>query len=352
MKTTSTVCMLVLLLLSVFSPQLLFSQATVFSDNFESGKPSTQWQRYRAGEDTVIAVTMATAPKPLTGGGSYVGFLQDVDASYTGAAIALAGSASLQDYSIEADVYCYVNTALSAYTGLCVYSDSARGTYIKMAADFDVSKRIRLSNNKLDTLTFLPTFDYTFNAAAIPGGIPTVDGWHKMKIEVRSISATKTGFWCYFDGNILAGCPVIDSSVNVMNAGKFGLYSFQQDADGIAAYFDNIVVGALPTTSVDLPPGASSLPAEFHLQQNYPNPFNPETRIAYNVTTSDFVSLVVFDQLGRSIKTLVSEKRPVGVSTVTWNGRDNLGNAVPSGVYFYSLRTGSIAETRKMILLK
>jgi hypothetical protein len=295
---------------------------------------------------------MATAPKPLTGGGSYVGLLQDVDVSYTGAAIALAGTTNLRDYAIEADVYCYVNQPVSGYTGLCVYSDSARGIYIKMAADFDVSKRIRLSNNKLDTLTFLPTFDYTFNAASIPGGIPTADGWHKMKIEVRTMSATKTAFWCYFDGNVLAGCPVIDSSIHVMNAGKFGLYSFQQDADGIAAYFDNIVVGTLPTTSVDLPWTSSSLPTDFHLQQNYPNPFNPETRIAYNVTESDLVSLVVFDQLGRTVKTLVSEKRPVGVYTITWNGKDDHGYALPSGVYFYSFRSGSIAETRKMILLK
>jgi hypothetical protein len=172
------------------------------SETFDSGNPGTQWGLYRKAEDSVVAVPIASAPAPLAGGGSHVGLLQDVDASYSGAAIALAGTTNLRDYSIQGDVYCYVNTPVSAYTGLCVYSDSSRGTYIKMAADFDASKRIRLSNNRLDTATFLPTFDYTFNAASIPGGIPTADGWHKMKIEVRSLSGTKTAFWCTFDGNV------------------------------------------------------------------------------------------------------------------------------------------------------
>ncbi len=52
---------------------------------------------------------MATAPEPLANGGDYVGYIQDIDNSYTGAAIILAGATSLQDYSIEGDVYCYVN---------------------------------------------------------------------------------------------------------------------------------------------------------------------------------------------------------------------------------------------------
>ena len=322
-----------------------------YSENFESGTADTSWGVYRANEENVTAVTMATAPAALATGGSYVGYLQDVNASYSGAAIALNGASSLHDYSIEADVYCYVGQSVSAYTGRCVYSDSAKATYIKMAADFDASQRIRLSNNKLDPVTFLPTFDHTFAASDIPGGVPTVDGWHKMKVEVRTTSPTKTSFWCYFDGQLLGGCPVVDSSIHVMNQGKFGLYAFQQDADGIPGYFDNIVVKSLSATSVR-EYNSSNAPSDFHLQQNYPNPFNPETRISYRLSVDGFVSLTIYDQLGRRIRTLISENQASGVHLVTWNGKDEFGSSVPSGVYFYSLKAGTIAESRKMVLLK
>jgi hypothetical protein len=87
MKTAITACVAVVLLVLSFPPETAFAQATVFSDNFESGKPSSKWGLYRRAEDTVVAVPMASAPAPLTGGGSYAGLLQDVDASYTGAAM-------------------------------------------------------------------------------------------------------------------------------------------------------------------------------------------------------------------------------------------------------------------------
>ena len=129
----------------------LFSQV-IFSDDFESGTASEEWGLYRAGEELLTAVAMTEAPVALAGGGDYVGYLQDIDASYTGAAIALAGDVSAANYSIEADVYCYVNNAVgSAYTGVTMYSDSSQSTYLKLVADFDGSQRMRLYNNHLNT---------------------------------------------------------------------------------------------------------------------------------------------------------------------------------------------------------
>ncbi len=226
------------------------SAQPLFTDDFESGTASAQWERYFEAEDLITAVPMATAPDPLATGGNYIGWLQDSDGSYTGAALSIAGMTTDQDYSIEADVYCYVNyPPPSAYTGLAFYADSSIGTYIKMVADFDANQRIRLYNNHLDPVTFQYTFEHIFTAGDIPGGIPTVDGWHKMKVEVKTLNADTTAFWCFFDGQELLGCPIYDTGEDRMSSGQFGVFSFQMDfLDGIPGYFDNIVVnpGIIP----------------------------------------------------------------------------------------------------------
>ena len=348
MQKSITIFSILILMLALSSS----SFAQLFSDDFESGTASPDWGVYRAGEENVVAVTMATAPEILVNGGDYVGYIQEIDYTYSGAAIILAGATSLQNYSIEGDVYCYVNHPDgSAYTGLAVYSDSALGIYIKLAADFDADQRFRLYNNHLDMVTFQYTFHHAFIADSVPGGIPTVDGWHHMKVEVRTINDSTTAFWCYFDGQMLLGCPIYDTGDDQMDSGQFGLYSFQQDGvDGIPGYFDNIVVNDLTTSVEDNSNG--SLPEEFILEQNYPNPFNPETHISYQLSSGSYVTLAIHDMLGREIKTLVSEDQPSGNYSISWDGRDELGNIVPSGVYLYSLNTHGLVISKKMVLMK
>ena len=93
-------------------------------------------------------------------------------------------------------------------------------------------------------------------------------------------------------------------------------------------------------------------PTVFRLEQNYPNPFNPETRIAFDLPSTSEVTLVILDMLGRRVRTLISGERPAGRFTVTWNGRDDGGNAVASGAYFYRIQAGSNIMTRKMMLIR
>lgn len=96
----------------------------------------------------------------------------------------------------------------------------------------------------------------------------------------------------------------------------------------------------------------SILPEGFVLHQNSPNPFNPTTEIRFDLSRSSRVELRVHNVLGQEIRTLVDEILPAGSHTVVWNGRDNYGNAVSSGIYFYRLGTESFSDTKKMILLK
>lgn len=93
-------------------------------------------------------------------------------------------------------------------------------------------------------------------------------------------------------------------------------------------------------------------PLATFLEQNYPNPFNPQTTIAFGLKESAEVSLRIYDAAGRLVRTLVSEKRTAAHYEEVWDGRDNHGLAVASGVYFYSLSAGSFKETKKMVLLR
>ncbi len=88
-------------------------------------------------------------------------------------------------------------------------------------------------------------------------------------------------------------------------------------------------------------------PARSGLDQNYPNPFNPETEIRYQVSAAGRVRLIVYDVLGREVRTLVDEVKRSGAYSVRFNGR-----TLPSGVYFCRLQSGSFVETKKLVLLR
>lgn len=103
-------------------------------------------------------------------------------------------------------------------------------------------------------------------------------------------------------------------------------------------------------TGVD--PAVPVVPAAFELHQNYPNPFNPTTNISYRLVHSGHVELAVYNTLGQKVRTLVDGSQSAGVQSVTWDGKDNLGRAAGSGIYFYTLKSGGLMQTRKMILVK
>lgn len=90
----------------------------------------------------------------------------------------------------------------------------------------------------------------------------------------------------------------------------------------------------------------------FALKQNYPNPFNPSTTIGFELSQASSATLVVFDALGRRVATLLDEATSAGPHEVTWDGTDDAGRSVASGVYFYRLIAGDTGRTRKMMLLK
>lgn len=102
-----------------------------------------------------------------------------------------------------------------------------------------------------------------------------------------------------------------------------------------------------------------NLPKDFNLGQNYPNPFNPTTIIPFRVNGSQFMvhstihtTLIIYNLLGQKVNILLNESLKPGTYQATWDGKNDAGEKVPSGVYFYRLTSGGPSETRKMVLMR
>jgi hypothetical protein len=93
-------------------------------------------------------------------------------------------------------------------------------------------------------------------------------------------------------------------------------------------------------------------PMEFKLYPSHPNPFNPYTHIRFSLQTDSYVSITIYDLMGRQIRSLVNQQISAGYHTALWNSINNLGSPVSAGVYIYSIQAGQFVQTRKMVLLK
>lgn len=154
------------------------------------------------------------------------------------------------------------------------------------------------------------------------------------------------------DGGMYASPHGIDSAVFLWTAptpgtGAVTLYAaaFQGTTSSSNGQSRAVAVTATEaTTGIEInSPG----PREIALSQNFPNPFNPSTSISFHLPSASFVTLRLFDALGRETATLVDEILTEGTHTARWNATN-----VPSGVYYYKIQSGSSVQTKKMVLLR
>lgn len=158
------------------------------------------------------------------------------------------------------------------------------------------------------------------------------------------------------------------SATLAVNGVTLGSYAFGSSVSGLVGCgfnrsnsdFDNFCVGtgggALASENKE--PGlevmerVSPMPKAFTLGQNYPNPFNPMTNISFTLPEAVKAELVVFNMLGQRVRTLANEVRSAGTHMAVFDGRDDRGSQLPSGIYFYRMRVGKEVVTKQMMFIK
>jgi hypothetical protein len=96
----------------------------------------------------------------------------------------------------------------------------------------------------------------------------------------------------------------------------------------------------------------SQVPVGFTLEQNYPNPFNPATTIRYQLPKAAHVVLKIYNLSGQEVRTLINARQPAGANAVVWDGRDESGKEVSSGIYVYRLQAGESVQSRKLSFVR
>lgn len=127
------------------------------------------------------------------------------------------------------------------------------------------------------------------------------------------------------------------------------LFEYEDKTMGTSLDLYGVIVSGTQDTDVE---SRRSVPTKFELEANYPNPFNPETTIRFGIPEKNHVTVTVYDLMGRKVKTLMNAIKPAGQYQTVWDGMDDAGNPVVSGIYFYEVRNGNDSQIRKMTLLK
>ena len=158
---------------------------------------------------------------------------------------------------------------------------------------------------------------------------------------------------------------VSSSSTGMINYQEIESFDFTINTEGLlnGTYYGNIIIEdpyqniseALEITlhvsnivNID----ENTIPNTYILKQNYPNTFNPSTQIQFSIPNSENVHLIIYDALGNKVKEVFNKELMTGQYNFTWSGKNNEGEKVSSGIYFYRMEAGTFVKTKKMILLK
>lgn len=150
-------------------------------------------------------------------------------------------------------------------------------------------------------------------------------------VTVENITTTS-----YMANALPTGAPIY---WRVRSKNAQGLYSAYSEAE---RFTPNTPTGVEETV----------IPTEFALGQNYPNPFNPATVINFDLPQEVYVTIKIYDMLGREVKTLIADTKAAGSYSVQWAGDNNSGSTVSAGTYLYRIAAGNFVQTRKMVYLK
>ena len=130
---------------------------------------------------------------------------------------------------------------------------------------------------------------------------------------------------------------------NIQNQKTYDYRIADVDYTGDKTYYSKIITGIR---------SGETLPVLFELKQNYPNPFNPVTTISYSLPKEAQTKLTIYSLTGELIVTLVDANQPSGIHRLIWNGKEQNGYSVGSGIYLLKLEADMYTQTRKIVFLK
>ncbi|MCH8873656.1 choice-of-anchor B family protein, partial [candidate division KSB1 bacterium] len=207
-------------------------------------------------------------------------------------------------------------------SGYIYATDEDYGLFV---VSFNGRRAARLSGQVLDSQTGQPVSDVT--------------------IEVTELEHSTTSD---AEGNYKLGFPDPGLFTILAHSPSYDTTTVTFMAEEGESKTSDIILNSV--TSVD--EEKSVIPASYSIEQNYPNPFNPNTTIRYSLPEKTYVRLKVFDTLGRQVRVLFDGEQLQGEQQTFWNGRDNSGRLVASGVYFYRIETDAFRKTSKMLFIQ
>ena len=158
-------------------------------------------------------------------------------------------------------------------------------------------------------------------------------------------------------GQVAVGAMKVDGQA-VSGDGALVEFTFKTTQTPLASDFqilDGVMVdlagGIDAITNIDIG-SLKPMPRDYSLEQNVPNPFNPSTTIEYRLPEAGDVQLVIYNLLGQEVRTLVRESMDAGFHSVVWDGTDEFGKQVASGIYIYRMSVADFTKVQRMMLLK
>ncbi|MCH7879486.1 MAG: T9SS type A sorting domain-containing protein [candidate division Zixibacteria bacterium] len=239
-------------------------------------------------------------------------------------------------------------------------SDSSGNFYLLwQGVEADGTRRLFLSARDVNGASRAPTIEVTDNAFAGPTD-PTVSvdaegfvltAWIDRRGPTRRLFTQLYASSLIPQGSnqpvSLAAAPSMFAPVALAARGRSWFAWHDARSGGSNVYLTGYV-----HSTTDVGDDGALLPEHFALQQNYPNPFNPTTQISFTLPRSERVTLMVYNIAGQKVRLLIDEKLSSGLHTIEWNGRDDRGSSVSSGIYLYRLSGAKLSAARKMTLLK
>jgi hypothetical protein len=158
------------------------------------------------------------------------------------------------------------------------------------------------------------------------------------------------------EGRVLVDALVLGTDVTIGGSGDVAVLTFRVVGDGYSLEVESARIRNADNVELDAKLGdiesGGEMPLVFRLVQNAPNPFNPVTKVAYHVPNESEVTIRVYDVSGRAVRTLVDGVVEAGRHVAVWNGRNDAGESVGSGIYFCTMEAPDFHDSRKMTLLK